>query len=137
MTPPETPPAGQARKLGLASGRRLWLDGPPAGWGLADVPDGVVVVAADEPADIIIAFFTSADRLAGRLEHLAACIYPAGMLWVAWPRRAAGHASDITDTAVRDLALPLGLVDTKVAALDHDWSALRVVWRRERRPAAS
>jgi hypothetical protein len=52
---------------------------------------------------------------------------------VAWPRRAAGHVSDITDNIVRDEALPLGLVDVKVAALDEDWSALKVVWRRENR----
>jgi hypothetical protein len=58
------------------------------------------------------------------------------MLWVAWPRRAGGHTSDITDNVVRGIVLPLGLVDTKVAALDQDWSALRVVWRRERRSAA-
>ena len=56
-----------------------------------------------------------------------------GALWVAWPRRAAGHGSDITDTVIREYALPLGLVDVKVAAIDDDWSGLRVVWRTENR----
>ena len=52
-----------------------------------------------------------------------------GAIWAAWPRRAAGHSSDITDHVVREHALDLGLVDVKVAALDADWSALRLVWR--------
>jgi hypothetical protein len=60
-------------------------------------------------------------------------IYPAGALWVAWPRRAAGHRSDITDNVVREHALPLGVVDVKVAAIDDDWSGLRLVWRTENR----
>jgi hypothetical protein len=52
---------------------------------------------------------------------------------VAWPRRAAGHRSDITESIIRDQALPLGLVDVKVAAIDEDWSGLRLVWRVENR----
>jgi hypothetical protein len=55
-------------------------------------------------------------------------------LWVAWPRRAGGHTSDITDNIVRQIVLPLGLVDVKVAALDQDWSGLKFVWRKELRP---
>jgi len=133
MSASERAPSSQARKLGLVAGRRLWLDQRPPGWALTDPPVGVIVVGADEQADVIIGFFAAADDLARRLPGLARRIYPSGMLWVAWPRRAAGHTSDITDTVVRDLALGLGLVDTRVAALDDDWSALRVVWRRERR----
>ena len=56
-------------------------------------------------------------------------IYPEGALWVAWPRRAAGHQSDLTDTVVRREGLALGVVDVKVAAIDEDWSGLRFVWR--------
>ena len=57
-----------------------------------------------------------------------------GALWLAWPRRAGGHRSDITDNEIRAVVLPLGLVDIKVAALDDDWSGLKVVWRKELRP---
>jgi hypothetical protein len=64
-----------------------------------------------------------------QIGELARRIYPAGALWVAWPRRAAGHRSDITDTVIREHALPIGLVDVKVAAVDDDWSGLRLVWR--------
>jgi hypothetical protein len=67
----------------------------------------------------------------GRMNQSTA---PAGAaLWIAWPRRAAGHRSDVTENLIREVALPLGLVDTKVAALDADWSGLKIVWRRERR----
>jgi len=54
-------------------------------------------------------------------------------VWIAWPRRTAGHQSDVTENLIRELALPCGLVDTKVAALDTDWSGLKLVWRNERR----
>lgn len=119
----------QARKLGLKGGQRVSLDEPPAGWALADPPDGLEAVGADAPADVIVAFFTRAAEIAARLPALAERIYPAGAVWAAWPRRAGGHTSDITDNVVREHALALGLVDVKVAAIDDDWSGLRLVWR--------
>lgn len=123
----------QAKKLGLEPRRRVALDHPPPGWALTDPPEEVIVVDRPEPADVVVAFFPAADELPGRLPDLGRRIFPAGALWIAWPRRAGGHHSDITDHVVRQHILPLGLVDTKVAALDDDWSALRVVWRREHR----
>jgi hypothetical protein len=51
------------------------------------------------------------------------------MIWIAWPRKAAGHVSDMTENLIRDTAIEMGLVDVKVAALDEDWSGLKVVWR--------
>ena len=65
---------------------------------------------------------------------MARRLAPAASLWLAWPRRAGGHHSDLTDQLLRDVLLPFGLVDVKVAALDHDWSGLKFVWRRQRRP---
>jgi Protein of unknown function (DUF3052) len=110
------------------------LDEPPPGWDLADPPPGLLLArGADGPADLIIAFFTTSGDLAARLDGLARRIFPAGALWVAWPRRAGGHRSDITDNVIRELALPIGLVDVKVAAIDNDWSGLRLVWRVENR----
>jgi hypothetical protein len=67
--------------------------------------------------------------LPDRLPGLVKRIYPAGALWVAWPRRAGGHHSDITDNVIREQVLPLGVVDVKVAAIDDDWSGIRLVWR--------
>jgi hypothetical protein len=83
---------------------------------------------------VVVAFFRRALELAGEVERLGRVIMPGGSLWLAWPRRAGGHASDITDNVIRQIVLPLGLVDVKVAALDHDWSGLKVVWRKELRP---
>jgi len=90
----------------------------------------------DSAADVIVAFFSALEPLRERVPALGARIFPAGAIWVAWPRRAGGHDSDIREQDIRDLALPLGLVDVKVAALDEHWSGLRLVWRRERRQSS-
>ena len=119
----------QARKLGLKPGQRIALDDPPDGWRLREPPDGLLAPGADGAADLIVAFFRAEAELADRLPALARRVFPAGALWAAWPRRAAGHDSDITDNVVRRHALGLGLVDVKVAAIDDDWSGLRLVWR--------
>lgn len=119
----------QWRKLGLKAGQRVALDHTPAGWALADPPEGLLEAGPAGPADVVISFFTAADQLGARLPGLVKRIYPAGGLWIAWPRRAGGHQSDITDNVVREHVLALGLVDVKIAAIDHDWSGQRVVWR--------
>jgi hypothetical protein len=119
----------QARKLGLKAGHRVALDEPPEGFSLREPPDGLRAPDADGVADLIVAFFRAEADIADRLPALARRVFPAGALWAAWPRKAAGHASDITDNVVRDHALELGLVDVKVAAIDEDWSGLRLVWR--------
>jgi hypothetical protein len=123
----------QAAKLGLRPGQRVHLHNPPDGWALNDPPAGLADPGPDGQADLIIAFFTSADEIGRQIGGLARRIYPAGALWVAWPRRATGHRSDITENLIRERALPIGLVDIKVAAIDDDWSGLRVVWRAENR----
>src|SRR5512146_2858428 len=115
----------QAAKLGLKAGQRVVLHGAPPGWTLTDPPDG--------QAEVIVAFFTESGEIGRQIRDLGRRIHPAGMLWIAWPRRAAGHRSDITDNVIREHGLPLGLVDVKVAAIDEDWSGLRVVWRTENR----
>lgn len=132
------PPAGYsgtplAKKLGIKPGTDMSLDLAPPGWRVPGLPDGVTVVAPPAPGDVVIAFFRTAVELPERLPVLAQRIFPAGSLWVAWPRRAGGHQSDITENLLREHALPLGIVDTKVAAIDTDWSGLRFMWRRENR----
>jgi hypothetical protein len=134
VTPAPGQPAGysgrpQAAKLGLRAGQRTFLHHVPPGWALADPPAGLLDAGPDGPADLIIAFFTAAAEIGGEIGKLAQRIFPAGALWAAWPRRAGGHRSDITDTVIREYALPIGLVDVKVAAIDDDWSGLRLVWR--------
>jgi hypothetical protein len=124
----------QAGKLGLKPGLRLGIVNRPDDWDLADPPSGLADAGAGAgSADVLIAFFTDAAGMAADLPGLAQRIYPDGAIWAAWPRRAGGHHSDITDNVVREIALPLGLVDVKVAAIDEDWSGLRLVWRVENR----
>lgn len=125
--------SSQAKKLGLKSGLRVALDNKPPSWELADPPDGVEVVRGAGSADVVISFFRAEAELRDRLADLVPLIFPAGSLWVAWPRRAGGHTSDITENLIREHALGLGVVDVKVAAMDEDWSALKFVWRLENR----
>lgn len=122
----------QARKLGVRDGCRLVLDAAPQGWALTDPPP-VVTVPPGESADVIVTFVRTVADLPARVDALSERIRPNGALWIAWPRRAAGHVSDMTENAIRECVLPLGLVDVKVAAIDKDWSGLKIVWRKERR----
>jgi len=119
----------QLRKLGLVPGARWRVDGAAAGWSFDIAPDSADRVAENSDADVVLAFVTAADQIAPSLARLERSIFPAGALWIAWPRKAAGHVSDVTDNVVRDAALARSLVDTKVAAIDNDWSGLKLVWR--------
>lgn len=123
----------QLKKLGIVPGVRLDVVGTPASWRFETEPDSVERVADGEPADVILAFARSARDVAELIPTLGERIRPAGALWIAWPRKAAGHVSDVTENLLRDVALPLGLVDVKVAAIDVDWSGLKLVWRKELR----
>ncbi len=124
------------KKLGIKPGDVVALIGAPEGWSIDPLPDGVVLRSRAAGAlDVIVAFFDDRIELERRLPSLLRAVPDDGSLWIAWPRRAAGHVSDITDNALRVLVLPTGLVDTKVAALDDNWSGLRFVWRRELRPS--
>jgi hypothetical protein len=127
------------KKLGVRAGDQLVLLDPPSGWRVPELPAPLSVrtetgARGRAHADVLLAFATKRAQLK-RLGALSRRIYPDGAVWVAWPRRAGGHQSDIREQDVRDAALPLGLVDVKVAAIDEDWSGLRLVWRRERRGA--
>lgn len=121
----------QWKKLGIKPGLRVGLHAAPDGWALVDPPE--FEPAGDGPADVLIAFVHAAAELPGLVPTLGERIFPNGALWLAWPRKAAGHLSDVTDTVVRDAVLPHGLVDVKVAAIDDDWSGLKIVWRLENR----
>jgi hypothetical protein len=116
------------------------LLGGPAGWDRDGLPSGVTVSRrrGGKPADVVVAFYRRLADLRRDAASIGSWIVDDGMAWVAWPRRAAGHESDLTDGAVRSTVLPTGLVDVKVAALDDDWSGLRFVWpvelRGKRRP---
>ena len=125
------------KKLGVAEGSTLALIGAPPGV-LAvltgALPDSVAVKRqARGAADVAVAFFTERREFERRVEALGRMVFPAGGLWVAWPKRASGVATTMGEDVVREVALPLGLVDNKVCAIDETWSGLRLVWRRELR----
>ena len=122
-----------AKKLGITDGSTVALIAAPDGV-LHGLPDGVRVKRqARGTADVVVAFFTDRAVLERRFEALATMIFPAGGLWVAWPKKASGVLTTVNEDVVRAVALPRGLVDNKVCAIDETWSGLRVVWRRERR----
>jgi hypothetical protein len=121
------------KKLGITEDSCVALIDAPTGV-VDDLPAGVMVKRqARGSADVVVAFFIRRRDFERRLETLARMIFPAGGLWVAWPKRASSRETDMHEGVVRDVALPLGLVDNKVCAIDETWTGLRVVWRRERR----
>ena len=133
----ESGPAGYSgtplpRKLGIADGSRVLLDGAPDGFAdiLGALPPGAELVdGPGEPLDVVVAFCRDAVELARRFEPLAARLAPAGGLWVAWPKRSSGVETDLHESAVREHGLACGLVDNKVCAIDATWSGLRFVRR--------
>jgi hypothetical protein len=125
-----------AAKLGIKAGHRLALEGASRGFEatLDPLPEGVVVRRRPGGvADVLVYFTMASAELAASIERLGAAIEVDGALWIAWPKRASKVPTDMTENIVREVALPLGLVDNKVAALDETWSGLRLVWRRELR----
>ncbi len=105
---------------------------------LGDLPDGVSVhtqVRTGSDADVVVAFFTRRSELEARLPTLVDALGVDGGLWISWPKRSSGVETDITEDTLREVGLPLGLVDNKVCAIDETWSGLRFVYRRENRDA--
>jgi hypothetical protein len=126
-----------ARKLGITAGSAVLLDGAPAGFDLGELPDGVSLArrAAAGPYDVIVCFCPDAARLHTRWPVLHPRTTTAGALWVAWPKKSSGIASDLDENGVRDYALGHGRVDVKVCAVDGTWSGLKHVIRRAERVA--
>jgi hypothetical protein len=124
------------RKLGIKEGHRVAVTGAPDGFEqiLGELPDGVRVVSRVRGAlDVVVCFLTRRAELERRFGSLRKAVYPAGGLWIAWPKRASGVATDLTENIVREVALAGGLVDNKVCAIDETWSGLRLVYRLEDR----
>lgn len=123
-----------AKKLGFKPGMRAALLAAPDGFAVSDLPDDVAIATRlGGHKDLVLVFITRRAELERRLGALRKAIAPDGMVWVAWPKRASDVATDMTEDVVRDVALPTGLVDTKVCAIDDTWSGLRLVIRKELR----
>ena len=126
------------RKLGIGEGDEVALIGAPE-WledSLRAVPDVASLhtdLQDDARYDVMLAFVTQRAELEAELPRLRARMAPACGLWIAWPKRASGLQTDMTDNVVREVALPTGLVDNKVCAIDDTWTGVRLVIRRELR----
>ena len=123
------------RKLGVKSGFRVKTANAPAGYEdlLSPLPEDVEIsTTRDGPVDLWHLFSTSRLELEGRLPVCLQEIVAGGTIWVSWPKKASGVRSEITEDTIREVALPLGLVDVKVCAVDETWSGLKLVVRKNK-----
>ena len=127
------------KKLGMKPGQRVFLWNAPRNFTTLLGPATAELsltrqLTGTEPFDIVMLFVTTREDLAKFFLKLAARLSPSGGLWVAWPKKASGVATDLTEDVIREIGLPSGLVDNKVCAIDEVWSGLRFVIRLQDRP---
>jgi hypothetical protein len=126
------------QKLGIKEAHKVLLVSPPANFVdlLGTLPMGATIakrLGAKAVLDVLVVFVTKRADLVKRIAELRPKMAPAAGLWIAWPKKSSGVATDLTDNVIREVALPTGLVDNKVCAIDDTWSGLRLVIRREHR----
>lgn len=120
------------KKLGIKDGARVAIVSAPNGFDrtLGKLPKGVSVRRQARPSVNVLLFFaTRRSELSRRFATMARAIEDDGGLWIAWPKRTSGVATDVTENVARKIGLDAGLVDTKVCAIDDTWSGLRFVYR--------
>jgi hypothetical protein len=113
------------------------LAGAPRGFleSLGDLGDAVLQRNLMPPIDVVVAFFTERAQLVAKWPELSDPAAPDGAVWIIWPKKASGVATDITEDVLRAELLKTGWVDNKVCAVDDTWSGLRFVLRKEHRPS--
>jgi hypothetical protein len=125
------------KKLGYKAGSRALVDCAPAGYiKLLELPSDVTVTwlaRAEKGMGFVHVFSKEAAALRGKLAALRRQIASDGVIWVSWPKKSSGVATDITEDTIREIALPLGLVDIKVCAVDETWSGLKLMIRKTER----
>lgn len=124
------------KKLSLRDGQRVWFDAMPVH--VADEIDeyALELTFVADPADGVDAahiFVTSRADMEAKLTALRRQVASDGQVWVSWPKQASGATTDITEDTIREVAVPLGYIDTKVCAIDETWSGLKLVIRKELR----
>jgi hypothetical protein len=125
-----------AKKLGIKDGSRIFLSNAPKDYLnlVAPLPIGVQMMPEmTGETDIVHLFSTEKAQLAEALGACLAKLKPDGVIWVSWPKKSSKVTTDITEDTIREVALPLGLVDIKVCAVDDIWSGLKLVIRKENR----
>ncbi len=121
------------KKLGYRSGMRVWALDMPASTRVEIEREGILPLWMRKPASGLLAahvFVTRRAELARHLLSLRELLDPTGMVWVSWPKKTSGVATDITEDAIREVALPTGFVDVKVCAIDATWSGLKLMIRK-------
>ena len=124
------------QKLGLQSGQRVCVIQSPEDYQRlieGPVPGLTIVTTPRGKLDVAHIFETDAARLQSKLPALMKAIAPNGTIWVSWPKKSSRVPTDITEDTVRRVALPMGLVDVKVCAVNDVWSGLKLVIRKENR----
>jgi hypothetical protein len=125
------------KKLGYKDGDRAFVAGaPPTYATMLGLPPDISVrweKRAQKGISFVHLFSASRAKLEPKLEFLRKSMALEGVIWVSWPKKSSGVRSDITENVVREIALPLGLVDVKVCAVDDTWSGLKLVIRKELR----
>lgn len=124
------------KKLGIKEGFKLYVKNPPEDYfGLiAPIPNKVKILKRISNELDMIHFFTKNKKeLISNIELMMRKITQNGMIWISWPKKSSKVETDITEDTIREVILPLGLVDIKVCAVDEVWSGLKVVIRRENR----
>jgi hypothetical protein len=125
-----------AKKLSLKDGMRVWWDAMPDGVRDEIAEEGLqlqLLHAPETPIDAAHIFVTERADLEGKLHQLLPLLDRAGMIWVSWPKKASKVPTDITEDVIRDVALPMHLVDVKVCSVDDIWSGLKLVIRKQHR----
>jgi len=121
-------------KLGIKPGHRIAVVAPPQGFELKGLPEDVRSLGANaRELDVVMLFVKSRADLVRGFKREGPRLVANGMLWVAWPKKASGVKTDMTEDVVREVVLPAGWVDVKVCAVDEVWSGLKVVRRTETR----
>jgi hypothetical protein len=126
------------QKLGIKENHKVAILGAPTGFSktLGSLPMGAAVTtkaAGKALFDVFVVFVKKRADLVVAIAKLRKHMQPAAGLWIAWPKKSSGVATDITEDTIREVALPTGLVDNKVCAIDETWSGLRLVIRKENR----
>ena len=128
VLPPRDPGTPLLTKLAIGEHSRVAVLHPPEGFALP----GVLTQKQVGDADVVMAFFRSSVALSRELPEIAGMIRKGRRVWVLWPKKASGTQSDLTMVRIREMALPFGLVDYKVCAVDTTWSAMTLAKRRSR-----
>jgi len=125
-----------AKKLSLKDGMRVWRDGMPESVAREIAVEGLrlqILGAPERPIEAAHIFVTERADLQAKLNQLLPLLDRGGMIWASWPKKASKVPTDITEDVIREIALPMGLVDVKVCAVDEDWSGLKLMIRKEHR----